>query len=108
VRKEGRLNMSKKQQHESKANEAKELEVKPLKMGDFVKAIENDEVVFVGMISDDTHKGKAQLFHATGAIRWTDIDNCTLVSADEFERYTAVSAQTTLGMGNIIDAVVNG
>lgn len=61
------------------------------------KITRNGEVVFVGTLEGAALAGLE-----------FSMEELTPLTDDERVRFDAVSAQTTLGMGNIIDAVVNG
>lgn len=108
--------MSKKHTHESKANEkAVEPETsdghaKPgftFAVGQLVKASKDGEVSFVGEVIYAS-EGRVSLGSSNEPIQIFDVADCAALDDDELARYRTVTQQTTLGMGNIIDAVVNG
>ena len=82
--------MSKKQKSETEAPKVETA----FEVGQLVKASKDGEVAFVGPIE------RAQGF--------ADVYDIAPLTPDEAARYAIVTQQTTLGMGNIIDAVVNG
>jgi len=99
--------MSKKQQHAQHAQKhetdkpAVPVEPPPSAVFDpsqVAKVTLAGEVVFIGTIEDATRAALERGFEFS-------MDDLTLLTDDETERYNEVAQQSSLGMGNIIAAV---
>lgn len=76
-------------------------------VGQIVKASKDGEFVFVGEVIYAS-EGRVSLCGSNERGQTFDVVDCQALTDDELTRYAIVTQQTTLGMGNIIDAVVNG
>lgn len=102
--------MSKKQHNKPEVRETPDGHAKPgftFGVGQTVKASKDGEVVFVGE-AIYASEGRVSLGRSNEPVQTFDVADCAALNDDELARYHIVTQQTTLGMGNIIDAVVNG
>lgn len=87
--------MSKKAKVETQPAKDETPKAVAFEVGQIVKVAIDDEVCFVGALEDALSQRFAQ-------------STCAPLTVTELARYAIVTQQTTLGMGNIIDAVING